>query len=353
MNILYLIISFLLGSGLTTTVIAYLLMHPEKVKIWGSIFWWFLSRFWNKAKYMAIKWEVEGNLNSFIRNLGAKTTTQFPEVSIKWAETDTDDLVYEDDKAILVMRDRKHKNKNLVHAAYFFTSQSLLKRSKKHLSISERTSLDLYATKKMLETQSPAAEEQFMRDYFIPSTEKQEEICKFIKQYIPIDEKGLFFPILIEELSVLGNKLFLENPTEEIVTEVKNLVNFLEKFSLRETGDTTVRQEFVGNHMKCAIRVVASKDTLERGDPVGHQISISRLIDSKFENIYMIGNDNNENKQFMQAIAQNILTKYPKIELERDYSFMGKIILRGESIKIKTYLIHLHNPSAVRYIVSD
>ena len=343
------IIGFLLGVGGTTTVVVYLLTHPEKVQIWGSIFWWFLSRFWNKAKYLAIQAEIEGKLNSFVRNLEAQTTTQFPEVSIKWAATDTDDLVYEDDKAIIIMRDREHKNKNLVHAAYFFTSQSLLKRSKKHLSVSESTSLDLYATKRMLESQSLAAEEQFMNDYFIPSTEAHPDICKFIKQYIPIDEKGLFFPVLIEELSVLGNKLFLEEPKQEIITEVKSLVDFLEKFAWRESGEH-VQQEFVGTYTRCAIRIVAARETREKGDISGHQNIIEKLIQTNFENIYLIGNDDGENKKFIQAIVDSVLEKYSRVEAVKDYHFMGRIVVRGEPIQVKTYLVHLHNPTAVKYI---
>src|ERR1039458_1424121 len=116
------------------------------------------------------------------------------------------------------------------------------------------------------------------------------------------DEKGLFFSVLIEELAVLGNKLFLETPTQEIITEVKALVNFLEKFAWRESGDNRTPQEFVGNYTRCAIRVVAARETLERGNTSGHETMISRLINAGFENIYLIGNNNFENRKFTQTI---------------------------------------------------
>lgn len=351
MNWIFALITGLLGGGVITGgVIAYFLTHPEKLQTWGSIFLWFFSRFLRKAKYWAIKNEIEGKVNSFVKNLEAKTTAQFPGISIRWATTDGKSLVFEDDKAIIVMRDREHKNKNLVHAAYFFTSESLLKRSKRHLSPLQKLSINLFATKLVLESQTAAAEEQFMCDYFIPAVEKNAEIGSLIKQYVSIEDIGIFFPVLVEELVALGNKMFLDKPNQEVITEVKSLVDFWEKFSQRETGDINTPQNFFGKYTRCAVRIVASKATREKGDTTGHKNLICQALRTGFENVYLIGRPDENNRRFVNEVVADVLSECKEAELVRDYTFKGKIIVHGKSKSVQSYLVHLHNPEAVKYI---
>lgn len=346
---------FLAGVSLSTAVFLYLVIYfarnPEKFQKWVSLFGWLISFIWKRADYFAIKNEVQGKINSYVGNLEANTTIQLPRVKVRWAaEGGKEEIIWEDYEAILVMRDRKHRNKNFVHAAYFFTSEVLLKKPKRHLSKNLKVSLDLFATKKLLELESKAAVEQFISDYFSPQIEKQEDIRDYIKQYVKIDNLGVFFPVLIQELTYLGNKVFLDKPTENILKEVKGLIDFLEAFSQREVGDTTIQDSFAGSYLICSIKIVASRYIRESGYTQPNKERINRAIEIGFENIYVLGSASQDNQKFIDSIIKELLEEHPHIELAKRMTFPGLIFIHGAPTKVSTYFVHLHNPNVVNHV---
>jgi hypothetical protein len=233
---------------------------------------------------------------------------------------------------------------------YFFTSETLLSKSKKHLSKHQKDSLNLFATFKILERQNAASAEQFMSDYFTPSVEKSDQIRGYIKQYTNIERIGVFFPVLIQELTYLGNKIFLENPTEEVIDEVKSLINFLEVFSQRQVGDTETQEEFIGTYMRCAIKIVASRSSREAGNVEMHKSRISTAINQNLENIYIIGRSDQSNDKFIDEVIDAVIKQYAHIEKVKKYYFSGTIKRQGCDQKVQSYLVHIRNPEAVMHL---
>ena len=344
--------TFISGAVFATVIILYVFKHPEKFEKWLAIIAHIVSKVWKGASYFAIKHDLQSKINSFVGNINLNTTANFPGVSIKWSGKDNEELIWEEGKIVLVMRDRNNQSKNFVHAAYFFTSEVLLRKSKTHLSKTQKLSIDLFATQKILEKESANLVEQFMKDYFSPEVEKSDDLRNFIKQYISVDKVGIFFPILVQELSYLGNKIFLDKPNAEVIEEVKSLISFLETFSKRNVGDTQTQDTFTGKYMRSAIKIVASKNARERGDVVPHKERVSECLKNGFENVYMIGSGGFLNKRFMNKVLEAVKNDHPETENVKTYSFKGLIYQSGTPKKVDTYLIHLRNSEAVRYILN-
>ncbi len=351
-GIVQLLSSFSAGVVLTLIVVYVIFKNPDKVKKWLAMFWEFVSLFWKKAEYLAIKNDIEGRVNSFVRSVETNTTTSFPRVKVHWIGNEEDEgLVWDEDEVIVVMRDRKHKTKNFVHATYIFTSETLLNRSKRHLSKKQKKSLDLYATQQILKDEYPSALEQFMNDYIVPNLTQDDDLRLLIKQFEKIQELGVFFPILVQELSTLGSKVFLEKPNQEIIVEVNDLIKFLENFSQREVGDTSVEETFRGKYTRCTIKIVASKATRDRNDVELHASRIRGSIHEACENIYVIGSAKIKNWSFMNKVCRAVHAEHEDLITKKQYRFSGKIFVRGKKRSVKTYLVHLHNPHAVQFFV--
>ncbi len=349
-------LGFLAGFSASTILFVcfavFFYLTPGKFDQWTSKFLWLLSHIWKRAQYYAVKSQIQGDVNSSIRELEKGTTLKFPKISIEWtAKNDVEDIVWEQGEAIILMRDRKYKIKNVVHAVHFFTSSALLRRSKNHLSQNQKQSLDLFATFKILQRSNVSALDQFMNDYFSPSIERSEQVKEFIGKYTNIEKIGVFFPILIQELSCLGGKVFLNKRNREVVEEVNGLVNFLEDFSQREVGDDQTTDTFLGRYTRCAIKIVASKWT--RGRIIPHKARIVDALKKQLENVYVIGNSDKENRDFMNDVVDSVLDEFENVRIEKTYRFSGKINIQGETRNVKTYLIHLRNPEAVRYIYEE
>ena len=139
------------GSGTTLLVVLYLFIkYPDHVQKWVGI----LSRAFNyifkKTEYFTTKWEIEGKLNSFAGNLETDGGVPYDRIKLQWtARNEDEEIAFEDGETIIVMRDKNHRNKNFVHAAYFYTSEILLKNTKRKLPKHLKTSIDLFATKKL------------------------------------------------------------------------------------------------------------------------------------------------------------------------------------------------------------
>lgn len=341
-----------LSSGGTLFFVLFLLFkYPDAVKKWISNIAWLLSRLYKRYEYIAIKNEIEGKLNSFIGDLSLQTTIDFPTVTVRWTGIDEkEEIIYEDFEAVIVMRDRKYKSRNFVHAAYFFVSETLLRKAKNHLSPSIKKSLDLFATKNVLEKESVGSVEQFINDYLNPEIEKSEAVKNFIKQFNNINRFGLFFPILIQELTTLGNKTLLSDTNQDVITEVKNLINFLEEWSKREVGNNETPEAFFGNYMRCSIKIVATVYTREAGKIIAQRDRILEECKKGCENIYIVGNARKESRQFMNNVVNKTLEANKNLQLIRSIKFPAEITIKGEKRQITDYFLHLHDPNSVKHL---
>ena len=346
-------LSFLFGSAFTIVVVKFLFIHVDETQKWLAYFFSLLSKVWKGFQYQAIRFDLESKINSFVGSLNAESTLSFPRIAIKWAGKNNDEVIWEEGRILLVMRDKGHNTKNLVHAAYLFVSETLLRRSKIHISKSQKVALDLFATKLILEKESPSALEHFIAGYFVPELQKHDRVTDFLKQFINIQKVCLFFPILVQELTFLGNTIYLEKPRDEIVQEVNALINFLETFSKRRVGDTT-NETFTGKYMRCAIRVIASKEVRRAGRIDGVRSRLLQWIEWGYPNIYLIGGNDTDNRHFMEDVVKAVQTRFPALEVKKTYVSNADITFPDGTVKnVQEVLIHLHYPESVKYVLGE
>lgn len=329
-----------------------LFKNPDKVDIWVGMIARWLSYISDKFEYISAKHEIQGKINSFVNSLENNTTARFQKVNIKWiARSESEDIIMEDYETFIVMRDRRHRNKNFVSAAYLYTSRIMLGRAKRHLSPSLKKSIDLFAVKCILEKEHKVALEQFINDYLNPEIEKSEKIRNYIKKYVKIDKVGLFFPVLVQELTNLGNKALLSEKSDTILSEVNGLINFLELRAIRHIGDLKTPEEYIGNFLCCSIKIVATKQSRESFNIEGQCNRITYCVRKRCENIYLIGDAEAENKNFMNGVVNKALQQHTELKMVKDVIFKSFINLDdNSSIQVKTYFVHLHNPNCVEYI---
>jgi len=339
------------GSGTTLLVVLFLLIkYPDHVQKWVGI----LSRAFNyifkKSEYFSTKWEIEGKLNTFAGNLETDGGVPYSRLTIKWtARDENEEIAFEDGQTIIVMRDRNHRNKNFVHAAYFYTSEILLKNTKRKLPKHLKTSIDLYSTQKIIQQENKAALNQFTNDYLIPNIDQNEKIKEYIERFNKIETIGLYFPVLIQELTYLGNKIYLSTQTDEIIKEVEALIQFLEKWSEREIGQLT-QEEFTGLFTKCSIKIVASQYSRSNDKVDNQKGRIINSFNQGIENVYVIGNSAKKNKKFVDKVICACTTNNTKLLVMKRREFIAKV-KSGEIRKtIPNYLVHVRNPEAIEYV---
>lgn len=342
------------GSGtFITIVIAYILFkNPDIVKKWGAIFYDLLSRIFDQYKYKSEKYRIETKLNGFVDDLSKDSDIDPAKVKIQWAAREEDErCIVNDNDVIIVMRDREHKNKNFVHAAYFFTSNMLLWRTKRHISKKQGQAIDIYTAKKIIE-KDPVSLRIYLENYFQPLLEDA-DVNELVKKFVEIDKSGFYTNILLTELSSLGYKTLLDAKDSDIVIEAKLLIEFLYNFANRELGDEQTEDTFIGKYSRCSIKIV-STITLRILDRI--ESPAKRILDAfsrGLENVYIIGPYGECGKVFIDKVIDKVISSNEDLIVCQKRKFTGCIKKDGEKISILTYFAHVQNPKQVCYLITD
>jgi len=194
---------------------------------------------------------------------------------------------------------------NFVHGAYLYVSTSLLYRVKRYISRAQRDSIDLYVTTKLLEREKPNIVGYFLDKYLHPNLMKSKsKRAGYYNQMAYIDESGLFYPVLLEELDFLGGKVFGDRKDDKIIIEVDDLVGFLENVSNRKVGDDETDLEFTREYCRFTIMIIGKPSKLENSiDPYVNFIR-DNLHSKNIETIYVLGKW--ENREIIKEICDQI-----------------------------------------------
>jgi len=303
----------LFGLPPVVVLLIILLFFPDKIEKWSALLWKLLSfmgKFFRFANKRYIKHDLQGRVNGFVRRLRKKTPGSFNDkLELEWVDSDTKRSAFlADGRVVLRLRSNDPHDHNFVHASYLYISKCLLNKTKRYLSSPQKNAIDLFTSSKLLKEEKPAVIEYFLDEYLHPSTsDPNSKQSKLIDDFAVIDKAGYFFPLFIQELEYIGNKIFGKKRDQMIVNEVYNLVDFLRPLSDRRIGDET-DLDFNGNYCKLAIVIVGKPaKLLDSIEPYVYFIN-KNIIPNKIDTIYIVGRK--ENKSKLDQLCLKFSEKY-------------------------------------------
>jgi len=246
------------------------------------------------------------------------------------------------------MRKHPNQNKNFVNASMIFISKLLLTKVKKYLSKSQKESIDLYVAKKLFNKERSEIIDQFFEDYFSVKALSNDKIMELIEKYEIIDKVGLFYPVLIQELNFLGEKIFYKPKSFNIIKDVKSFINFLVKYADRDIGEEEIPKNFEGTYCRCGIVIIARSEKIAIGDIKPFINYLKKLLDYKLENIYLIGSAQKITREFIDKISLEVQNNF---NLYRYFSktYNAQIKINGERKEVKNYLVLLRSNEIFSY----
>jgi hypothetical protein len=230
-------------------------------------------------------------------------------IKVQW----TDDTVnrksfLENDEVILRLRRNDPEDINFVNGAYLFVSTSLLHKAKRYIAPSQRQAIDLYVTTKLIEKEKSTVVGYFLDEYLHKElVDTNAKITELFDKFSKIDRGALFYPVFLQELDFLGDKVFGQRQDDQIIVEVANLVDFLEPVASRSVGEET-DLNFEKHYCKFAIVIVGKPKKLTASGDVYIDFIQKSLVPRKIETIYIIGMW--ENKPILGHVCQAFSDKY-------------------------------------------
>ena len=335
------ILLFILGTVTPTgVVICLILFFPEKLETWSSIFWKFLSifgRLFKSAHKKYVVHDLQGRVNSFIKDL-KKHTSAFGDEKLKIEFVGNEiskGAFIEENKIVLRLKRNDPDDHNFVHGAYLFISKSLLTKCKRYLSSTQKESIDLFTCSKLIKEQKPSVTGYFLEEYLHPKTEKtKSQLSLYLDDFKQIDDSNMYFPILLQELRYLGEKVFGRRRDELIITEVKSMIETLKKIANRDVGDDETDLEYYGKYCRFSIMIVGKIHKISEGVRTYENFIRKNLVPKKVETIYLLSKY--ENKHKLKELCSRFSISF-NIDDERQLT--QKIRRNGGSYDVESYLV--------------
>ena len=327
---------------------AFFLTHPAKFEKLVALVYKYLLVFTSRVDKTYVKYDIQGKVNSYLAIIKKKVThIDIEKISIAWVdvENQTPEAFIKSNGLIIRLHKSNSQNKNIINASVAFISFAFLRKAKIYIAKYQRESLELFACYDFLKHEKADLLDQFVQDFLKEKLDNQ-KIAKLFEKFCDIDKAGIFYPVLVQELIFLGEKVFATNRNNaKIFEEVESLINYLNHYANRKRGEEIV-SDFTGEFCKFSIRIIGRQPKVDK-QLTNVYVNNLEKINATNETIYLIGKT--ENKKFMGSVYEmcknrinyNLLTNHSYNAIIKDEN--------GDDYNVSNYLMILRNNKIVAY----
>lgn len=239
------------GWGLLLILLVLILTNLEKVeKVVAEV----LDLFsWAGASWRrrAVKADIQSNINLFGRSIDKEVRGLMPyNMELKFVtEMDRAELLQKQNMVIVRIRDRRHDDKNLVHAMLTFCPVGLLPEARPYLDSSLSSAVDYTMTRKLLSAvRRQSALSYLYKEVMQPQIAENPDLDKLCRILDRLDEQGLLTRVVLRELREMGVKVGGRYPTEAHREETKRLIEYMDAVAKRAPQEE-IDTQFQGNYI--------------------------------------------------------------------------------------------------------
>lgn len=296
-----------------------------------------------KPFYKAFKWfskahianELSSKINSYLTSNVYRSLifTDKTSVKIKWVKRIEDPYFGKNGNLILRIKEDEDQTKNVLMATQMALPQIICPSIRYNLDKYTSTSIDLVLMQKFAEKIGRHGNLIFKKFFLKPETENDTRIGELFEKLIKLDNHGVYTPIVLNELEIIGEQLHVDSDFQKYNDEFESFVNYLINIMERERGSVNELNYLV--HPFKVGTILLAKSQI--ADSQGLRPYLRRLrikISKGCESIYLISYPNSFN--FFRRII-NALESHESISIEKiinTIDFRRRIRTDSENFKI-------------------
>jgi hypothetical protein len=334
------------GGGLLLAIVIALLPNaPAAIENWAALVWKVIYKIFRVGHRRYVKLDLESKVNDFVQRLAKEVpAVGDTRCSIEWVGPNLDRAAFlREGKVVVRLRKDDRREDNFIHGAHMYVATSLLHGVKRYLSQSQRESIDLFVTLKLLEREKVHLREIFLDEYVHPRASKSEKLGPLLEVSEEIDRSGLYFPLLLQELHFLGNKVFGHPQSAVIIGEVSDLYEYLGDRAIRKTSDEAEEKYFARNYCKMAIVIVGKSAKIAGGGGTWTRYIQRELVPAGIESVYLVGAV--YNADVIREVAASLAASYETYRECQEESILRDS--QGSEFRAMTHLLVLRKHGAV------
>jgi uncharacterized protein YdhG (YjbR/CyaY superfamily) len=327
------------------------LANPQKTVYWisqvGALFGW--------ASAGIARRSLAGRLESRINDFAVYSYRTIQHVDangarISWVQSDAEvsAALNADGDLVVYLNPSRPEGENLARAALMYVAEKFVPRAKLHMTPRQRQSMDLFVTGRLLDRADEEMASQFFSAFMGPATVTDDKLAALVEDYHLMDRAGLFFPVFVQELVFMGEKVALGGARRAVGGEVRGLLDFLRSRANRVIGDDTVPMSYEGTFCKCGLVIVAKADKLRELGIDPYVQAIAAYASDGYENVYVMGGADTQSA--IDEIVDEALVRTRLIEVVRKEYDAEVQQQAGAWRKKRHVLVLLRSASVQRYM---
>jgi len=240
-----------------------------------------------------IKGEIQSEVNSFSQSMEKEVPNTMPyNMKLKFvSEIDRAELLRDKSIVLVRIRDRKHDDKNFVHAMLTFCPVGVLPASRPYLDDCLRDAIDFTVTRKFLNAiQYQGAINYLYKEVIEPAIAEKAELDKLCCTLDGLDEHGLFTKVVLRELRDFVAKVRSRYPTYAHKNETRQFVEYMNAIATRAPGDVC-ETDFQGNCISMGFVFIGTSPKIQAEGAVPYLRAIQWRKSMGLDRIYIAARD--------------------------------------------------------------
>ena len=302
---------------------------------------------WFSRTYIAS--EVSSTVNHFFAKelFNHFILSEETDFKVKWVRKAKDPLLKEG-SFILRLKQDDDQTKNILNATQVALPQVICPMIRSNLDPHINSAIDLTLMQKLATKIGNHGKLTFKKYFLDPETKEDERIGKLINDLISLDKHGVFTPILLNELNIVGEGLFADSDTKNYSTETISFITYLLTIVNRKIGDE-IELNYIKSPFKVGSILLARK---HRADTQGLRPYLRRLktkINKGCNSLYIIAFPNSY--EFFERLI-NAIDSEQRINIEKIINTID--FTTTQSSKVTNYKIavlssnNVYGPSTFR-----
>jgi len=308
--------AWLLGTvGLVGLVLLIAYLTPEKFEGWSRIITRATKRIpaiYRVVQRFIVRRYLQNRVNRALKRAIAKDQPPFRSkaIRVEWVDgSETREDFIQRRRVVVCLRKAENPSENFVRATYAFVSTSLLFRTKRYLSEVQREALDLFVTSKVLEESDDVLRDFFLSEYLLPSSDDapEDRLGDYFRSFETLARAGLFYEFLLDELDLVGRRVFGLPYIKQIGTDVDGVIGLAAKVAGRERQER-VNLTFNKAYIRCGLVIVGSPEKLT-ADGSTYSTYVMRVLRPRgVESVYLLGFV--QNRHIIDRVARDLSPTY-------------------------------------------
>ena len=277
-------------TGILIVILILIVLEPTRAEKLKALLFLPTFRFfrWGSKQYLGAK--VGGTVTEFLKHyIGhSLSSTVAPRIQIRWVSSISDSVLTEDGTVILCMEDSNDQTKNILTATRLVLPAIICPTLRSNIDKCLGAAIDLTVLQKLSDGLGKYARPLFQRHFLAPEVDSEKRIADLFTKLVEIDSKGLFVFIFMEELNLLGERLFHKADLTNKTTEIERFLEFLLTIARRDPGEN-IETSYASNEFKVGIIFLAkTAKALSRGI-VPYLKAVDFNISHGCDSIYLVG----------------------------------------------------------------